>query len=452
MTAFIPLASPMTLLVLGINHNTASVAVREKVAFAPELMQEALQQACLRAGLAEVAILSTCNRTEVYAVPERQPEAMVGGEAPAATLSRWLCDYHGLRAEELCPVLYCHADEAGVRHLMRVASGLDSLVLGEPQILGQIKSAYAVAQEAATLGTQLHRTFEEVFAVAKQVRTETAIGENPVSVAFAAVTLAQQIFSDIQQASALMIGAGRTIELVVQHLRQAGVRHIVVANRTLTNARELSRKYGVREVLLSDIPEVLESTDIVVSSTASQLPILGKGAVERALRARKHKPIFMVDLAVPRDIEAEVADLEDVYLYTVDDLRSVIDEGLRNRQEAAREAELIIEQGVETFRRKQRGLGIVATLRSFREKAEQLRDAEVDKALRSLEKGGDPRDVVRELARLLTNKLLHAPSVQMKKASADGREELIHLAEQLFELEASNEATTAGEPARLQQP
>jgi len=182
------------------------------------------------------------------------------------------------------------------------------------------------------------------------------------------------------------------------------------------------------------------------------LPILGKGAVERALRARKHKPIFMVDLAVPRDIEAEVADLEDVYLYTVDDLRSVIDEGLRNRQEAAREAELIIEQGVETFRRKQRGLGIVATLRSFREKAEQLRDAEVDKALRSLEKGGDPRDVVRELARLLTNKLLHAPSVQMKKASADGREELIHLAEQLFELEASNEATTAGEPARLQQP
>jgi glutamyl-tRNA reductase len=444
----------MSLLVLGINHNTATVAVREKLAFAPEHMQDALQQACNKAGLAEVSILSTCNRTELYAVPETASplyQSAAEDEKTVEALTRWLCEYHQLDLAEVQDALYLHGNEQAVRHLMRVASGLDSMVLGEPQILGQIKSAYAVAQQAATLGTTLHRTFEEVFAVAKQVRTETAIGESPVSVAFAAVTLAQQIFTDIHKASALMIGAGRTIELVVQHLKEAGVANIVVANRTLTNARELSRKYGVKEVLLSDIPEVLVHTDIVVSSTASQLPILGKGAVERALKARRHKPIFMVDLAVPRDIEPEVAELEDVYLYSVDDLREVIDDSLKNRQQAALEAELIIDKGVEVFMRKQRGLGIVATLRNFREKAELQRDAELDKALKALERGDNPAEVVKELARLLTNKLIHSPSVQMKKASADGHHELIHLAEQLFELEASNEAATPDDPAAAKQ-
>lgn len=436
----------MSLLVLGINHTTATVDVREKVAFAPELMHEALHEACSKAGMAEMVILSTCNRTELYGIPHaagsRTGEAGEEDKAADAALrlQQWLCDYHKLPAEAVGKSVYTYDESEGVRHLMRVASGLDSMVLGEPQILGQIKSAYAVAEKAATLGSALHRIFEEVFSVAKQVRTETAIGENPVSVAFAAVTLAQQIFSDIHDARALMIGAGRTIELVVQHLKEAGVQNIVVANRTLTNAQELKRKYGVREVLLSDIPHELEHADIVVSSTASQLPILGKGAVESALRARKHKPIFMVDLAVPRDIEAEVGELDDVYLYSVDDLREVIDSNLRNRQQAALEAEAIIERGVEQHERRLRGLGIVATLRSFREKAEQLRDAELDKALRQLDKGENPQDVVRQLARLLTNKLLHSPSVQLKKASADGHSELIQLAEQLFELEASNES------------
>ncbi|HWK53164.1 MAG TPA: glutamyl-tRNA reductase [Hyphomicrobiales bacterium] len=433
----------MSLLVLGINHNTASVEVREKVAFAPELVQQALQEVCSEAGMAEAVILSTCNRTELYCESERTE--LVPAEARARVLA-WLSRYHGLDQRELEQVTYTHDDVEAVRHLMRVASGLDSMVLGEPQILGQMKSAYEVARQAATLGSQLHRVFEDVFTVAKQVRTDTAIGESPVSVAFAAVTLAQQIFTDIQEARALMIGAGRTIELVVQHLLQAGLTDIVVANRTLTNAQELKRRYGVREILLSDIPDVLSEADIVVSSTASQLPILGKGAVERALKSRRRRPIFMVDLAVPRDIEPEVAELDDVYLYTVDDLREVIDSSLRNRQEAAREAEGIIDSGVAGFVRKQRGLGIVSTLRNFREKSEHIRDAEVDKALKALEKGQDPASVVRELARLLTNKLLHAPSVQMKKASADGHAELIQLAEQLFELEASNETPQVQPP------
>jgi len=445
----------MSLMVLGINHNTAAVAVREKVAFAPEAMHEALHKACAEAGMAEAAILSTCNRTEIYCVPARlpvpdqqSPEQQSPEQQPAGQqkLLHWLSRYHHLPEAELEPAVYVHHDTDAVRHIMRVASGLDSMVLGEPQILGQIKSAYAVADKADTIGSTLHRVFENVFAVAKQVRTETAIGENPVSVAFAAVTLAQQIFTDIHMANALMIGAGRTIELCVQHLKEAGVANIVVANRTLANAQELKRRYGVREVLLSDIPEELVKADIVVSSTASQLPILGKGAVETALRARRHKPIFMVDLAVPRDIEPEVGELEDVFLYSVDDLREVIDSNLKNRQEAAREAEVIIEQGVTAFARKERGLGIVSTLRSFREKAEQLRDQEVDKALKLLDKGTPPDVVIRELARLLTNKLLHAPSVQMKKAGAEGNPELIDLAVQLFELEASNEVVDLPAP------
>jgi glutamyl-tRNA reductase len=444
----------MSLLVLGINHNTATVDVREKVAFAPEHMQEALQQACSKAGLAEVVILSTCNRTELYGIPQSTLQAadsvpmqdhVLHADA-LQKVQRWLCEYHKLAPSAVEASIYSFNDSEGVKHLMRVASGLDSMVLGEPQILGQIKSAYAVAQEAATLGSNLYRVFEDVFSVAKQVRTETAIGENPVSVAFAAVTLAQQIFTDIHKASALMIGAGHTIELVVQHLKEAGVANIVVANRTLTHAQELRKKYGVREVLLADIPQELEKADIVVSSTASQLPILGKGAVESALKARRHKPIFMVDLAVPRDIETEVGELDDVYLYTVDDLKEVIDSNLKNRQQAAREAEEIIERGVAQHLRKQRGLTIVSTLRSFREKAELIRDAEVEKALRQLEKGEAPQHVVRELARLLTNKLIHSPSVQLKKASADGQSGLIQLAEQLFELEASNEEES-GAPA-----
>ncbi len=430
----------MATFLLGVNHNTATVSVREKVAFAPELMHEALRQACASAGVAEIAILSTCNRTELYCGVSPDPVDEASRHAIEEAVLHWLASYHEVPLEELRRSIYIHWQDGMVRHAMRVASGLDSMVLGEPQILGQIKSAFAVAREAGTIGGGLNRVFEDTFAVAKQVRTDTAIGENPVSVAFAAVSLAQRIFSDLSQASALLIGAGRTIELVVQHLREAGIANMVVANRTLEHALELKRKYGVKEVLLSDIPEQLVHADIVVSSTASQLPILGKGAVERALKARKHRPIFMVDLAVPRDIEPEVGELEDVFLYSVDDLREVIQSNVQSRLDAAAEAEKIIDGGVENWRHKVRSLGIVSTLRNFRQKAEQIRDVELEKALRQLEKGEPPEKVLASLARLLTNKLIHSPSVQMKKASANGRSELIHLAEELFELEASNES------------
>lgn len=430
----------MATLLLGINHNTASIAIREKVAFAPELMHEALQQACTSVELGGLAILSTCNRTELYCVPGHLADTEEQRLAIADAVLNWLADYHKLDPAELKQSLYVYWDDEAVRHVMKVASGLDSMVLGEPQILGQIKSAYAVAREAGSVDSNLNQIFEETFAIAKRVRTDTAIGESPVSVAFAAVALAQQIFADLSQVSALMIGAGKTIELVVQHLKQNGVNNIVVANRTLTHALELKKKYGVKEILLSEIPEQLVQTDIVVSSTASQLPILGKGAVEKALKARKHKPIFMVDLAVPRDIEPEVGELADAYLYTVDDLKEVIDASVKSRQNAAAEAEEIIEKGLAEFQKKRLSRNIVSSLKAFREKAEKIRDEELQKALKSLEGGDDPQAVLNQMARLLTNKLIHAPSVQMKKASAEGREELVQLAQTLFELDSGTDS------------
>jgi glutamyl-tRNA reductase len=308
------------------------------------------------------------------------------------------------------------------------------MVLGEPQILGQIKSAYAVAKQMGLAKAQLSRAFEEAFSIAKEVRTDTAIGENPVSVAYAAVTLAEQIFSDLGSLHALLIGAGHTIELVAKHLTERGVRSIVVANRTLQNAVSLGEKFGARGVLLSDIPQELEVADIVVSSTNSQLPLLGKGAVERAIKKRRHKPMLLVDLAVPRDIEPEVGDISDAYLYSIDDIRDVIEDNVKSRSLAAEQASAIIERGVEEYLRRLRALNAVATLKLYREKADEIRQLELDKAMKMLEKGTSIDKVLESLARGITNKLTHAPSVQMKKASAEGRDDLVRLTQELFEL------------------
>ncbi|WP_428037008.1 glutamyl-tRNA reductase [Amphritea sp.] len=415
----------MALLALGINHKTASVSVREKVAFAPEQMADALAQACELAHLKEVAILSTCNRTELYCSTELE-----GTRA----LLEWLGGYHNLDPEELQTCSYAHWGQEAAQHMMRVASGLDSLVLGEPQILGQLKSCYAVSQSAGVVGAELDRLFQQTFAVAKKVRTDTAIGENPVSVAYASVSLAQHIFADLSQSKALLIGAGETIELVARHLSEAGVKQMTVANRTLVRAEALAEAFNARAILLGDIPEALEDADIVIASTASQLPILGKGAVESALKKRKHRPIFMVDIAVPRDIEQEVAELDDVYLYTVDDLKEVIEENVRSRQTAAQEAETLVEAGASEFMRQLRSLGAVETVMSLRQQAEQLRDAELEKALRLLNNGKSAEEVLNNLARGLTNKLIHNPTVQLRKASAEGRDDYLEMAQDLFQL------------------
>lgn len=418
----------MAFLALGINHKTASVAVRERVAFGPEQLVDALQQLCRVTPCQEAAILSTCNRSELYLALD---------EARAEAILAWLADYHGLSLDDLRACAYIHQDNDAVRHMMRVACGLDSMILGEPQILGQMKDAYATAREAGTLGPLLGRLFQATFSTAKTVRTDTRIGENPVSVAFAAVSLAKQIFSDLKRSQALLIGAGETIALVARHLHEQGVSRIVVANRTLERASALAEEVGGQAVLLSAIPDELVNSDIVISSTASPLPILGKGAVERALKKRKHRPVFMVDIAVPRDIEPEVGELDDVYLYSVDDLHEVIAENLRSRQGAALAAEELVLSGVDEFMQRLRERDSLDLLRGYRARAEQLRDEELAKALRLLGKGTPAEDVLAQLARGLTNKLLHAPSVQLKKFSAAGRHDALAVAQELLALDGA---------------
>ena len=418
----------MTLLAFGINHKTAPVDIREKVAFAPEKVEDALRALLLDADITEAAIVSTCNRTELYCgINDDNYDKVID----------WFRDYHQLSAGEVEPYIYTHLNHEAVQHILRVASGLDSLVLGEPQILGQIKDAYNTASHAGAIGRQLNRLFQHTFLVAKQVRTDTAIGASPVSVAFAAVSLAKQIFSELSEHTALLIGAGDTIELVARHLSEQGVKKIIVANRTVERAQSLAELFNGEAIALADMPARLVDADIIISSTASQLPILGKGAVERALKARKHRPMFMVDIAVPRDIEPEVNKLNDVYLYTVDDLHEVIEEGLQSREDAAKQAEEIIENQVEHFMGWLRSLNAVDTICAYRQQAEELRNDALQLAERQLKAGKDPQLVMQELARTLTNKLVHQPSVQMNQAAYEGREELLNSARELFSLKDS---------------
>lgn len=413
----------MVLLAFGINHRTASVDVREKVAFAPERLAEALQLARLEADLSEVAILSTCNRTEVYGACEHKN---------IQRLVEWIGRYHKLQHGMLLDSAYEYWDQAAVMHMMRVASGLDSMVLGEPQILGQLKSAFQQARDADTLGPTLGRLFQQSFSVAKRVRTDTGIGTNPVSVAYAAVSLARHIFSDLSRNTALLIGAGETVELVARHLHEQGVKNIVVANRTLARANTLAEMFNGSAITLQEIPDMLHKADIVISSTASPLPILGKGTVEHALKRRRHKPVFMMDIAVPRDIEEEVSQLADVYLYTVDDLQQVVAENRKQREQAAADAESIVTEESRLFMSSLRGLDAVDTIRAYREQMEACREAELAKALQAMERGENPKEVMQRMSRALTNKMMHVPTVQLKKVGEAGELEKLQWAETLL--------------------
>ncbi|GAB3286412.1 glutamyl-tRNA reductase [Parahaliea aestuarii] len=419
----------MNFLALGINHNSAAIEVRERVAFAPEQVGDALQSLCQLPGVEDALVLSTCNRTELY---------VLGSEAVSAeladTLVAWMASYHHLSAAELHRAAYFHLGSDALEHVVRVASGLDSMVLGEPQIFGQLKSAFSVALDEGVVGAEFNRLFQRVFALAKRVRTDTAIGENPVSVAYAAVDLAGHIFTDLSACSALLVGAGETIELVTRHLIEAGVTRITIANRTLERARELARRFGAEAVLMADIPDQLIKADIVITSTASQLPILGKGAVERAIRVRKHRPMLMVDIAVPRDIEPEVGELRDIYLYSVDDLKDIVEENLRSRQTEARKADVMIAEGVRAYSEELRSLVAVDSVKEYRAMAEQLREQELERALRALARGDDPQVVATQLARGITNKLIHAPTAGLKQASVDGRADLLGQARRLLGL------------------
>lgn len=415
----------MPLIALGINHRTAPVDIRERVAFPAERLPLALRELNDLPQVHEAAILSTCNRTEIYCGLESND---------TTALVDWLCAHHRLKPDQLKPYLYIHPEQEAVRHMFRVAAGLDSMILGEPQILGQMKTAYQGALDAGTLDTQLGKLFQHTFSVAKQIRTDTAIGASPVSVAFAAVSLARQIFGDLSKQTALLIGAGETIELTARHLADHKVGRMIIANRTAERAHNLAAQFNGFAIALSEVPAHLIEADIVITSTASQLPILGKGTVERALKQRKHRPIFMVDIAVPRDIEAEVADLDDVYLYTVDDLQEVIQENLKSRQAAAEQAEEIIDVQCAHFLGWQRSLDAVSTIRDFRSQADVIRDDVLDKARQLLAQGKDPDQVLQFLAHTLANKLTHTTSANLRQAGYDGQAELILVARKLLGL------------------
>ena len=405
-----------SLIAIGINHDSASVALREQVAFAPEQMKQALSQVINDTALEEAVILSTCNRTEIYGVIDERADPAQAGNA----LVDWIAAFHGVQRALLTTCTYRIYSKPAFMHLVRVAAGLNSMVLGEPQIFGQLKSAYAVAEDAGAIGGKLAQLFPEAFRIAKKVRTDTAIGENPVSVAFASVDLAGHIFSDFSNCTALVLGAGETIELVVRHLREAKLGKLIVANRTLARAESLAAQFDAEAIMLADVPERLAEADIVISSTASQLPILGKGAVEKAIKARRYKPMLLVDLAVPRDIESQVADLSDVYLYTVDDLRNVVEENLRLRASEASRADEIIAAGIDQVEIELRTRRSADVVRNYRESALAIQQQELERAMKALMRGEAAPAVLQRLARDLTNKLIHAPTAGLRQVAREG--------------------------------
>jgi glutamyl-tRNA reductase len=410
----------MGLYALGLNHQTAPLAVRERVVFHVERLRDALVE--LKRSLArEAAILSTCNRTELY----------VAGDEPEA-LARWLAQYHHLQPEGLQQYLYTLPSEQAVRHAFRVASGLDSMVLGEPQILGQMKEAARAAQSAGTLGTVLHKLFQRSFAVAKEVRTTTRIGASSVSMASAAVKLAARLFPSLKDQRVLFIGAGEMIELCATHFAAQAPARLTVANRTLERAERLAHRFNGHAIELRTLAEHLHEHDVIVTCTASSLPILGKGLVERALRARRRRPIFMVDLAVPRDIEPEAGELDDVFLYTVDDLADIVGSNLDARRSAVEQAEAIIDTQVGQFMHWMQVRSSVPLIRSLRERAEEARLHELERARRLLARGEDPARVLDALSHGLANKLLHPPTQALNEASDDERQALAETLARLY--------------------
>ena len=417
----------MQVFALGISHHKAPQAVREQLAFDVTGLPTALHDLTRQHAVREAAILSTCNRTEIYCAADS-----------ANVVSDWLQHYRSLPVTSIDPYLYVHPQREAISHMFRVASGLDSMVIGEPQILGQMKQAARVAGEAGTLGTLLNKLFQSTFEVAKEVRSTTAIGANTVSMAAAAVRLAGRIFESVGEQRVLFVGAGEMIELCLSHFAAEKPRHITIANRTVARAEALAQKYNADTLLLEEVGDRLVDYDIVVSCTASPLPIIGLGMVERALKARRHRPMVLVDLAIPRDIEAEVGNLDDAFLYKLDDLSELVAEGMESRQAAVVEAETIIASRVEDFLHWVGSRAAVPTIKALRESAENLRRAEVEHAMRYLARGDDPAKVLEILSHGLTNKLLHAPTQLLGRADNSERQQLAQLVARIYALKPND--------------
>ena len=417
----------MQLTAVGLNHQTAPLSIREKLAFAAEHLPDAVHALAHSPAADEAVILSTCNRTELYCVGDTE------------RIIEWLAEYHNLPIEEIRPYLYTLDNNETIRHAFRVACGLDSMVLGEPQILGQIKDAVRIAQEQESINSPLNALFQKTFSVAKEIRTDTAVGENSVSMASASVKMAEQIFPDIADLNVLFIGAGEMIELVATYFAAKNPKLITVANRTLPRAQELCDKLGITAEphLLTDLPEILHEYDVVVSSTASQLPLVGKGMVERALKQRHNMPVFLLDLAVPRDIEAEVGELGDAYLYTVDDMMNIVQSGKESRQKAAAAAEAMVEEKVGEFIQQQKSRQSVPLIRALRDEGERARRQVLENAMKQLAKGTSPEEVLERLSIQLTNKLLHSPTRTLNKAGSTDSD-LVEAVAQIYHLDKND--------------
>ena len=431
----------MPFVVIGINHRTAPVEIREKVVFASGELSEALRELVAVAGVRESLIVSTCNRTELYCFSDSGTEPLM----------HWLAAWHDLATHNLDiqGSLYRLQGTAAIEHLFAVACGLDSLVLGEPQILGQLKDAYRAALDEGVTGPYLNRLCQTAFSVAKRVRTQTRIGANAVSVASAAVSMARTVFEKFEGHTALLVGAGETIALAARHLHANGLRRILVANRSIERAQELANEFSGFAIGLDALAAHLPEADIVISSTASPTPVITYDAVRAALRVRRRRPIFMVDIAVPRDIEPEVAKLEDIYLFTIDDLQNVVNENMESRRDAARSANQMIAAEIAQFEQQLKMLDAVPTIRRLREEADQVRAQTTEQARRMLATGRDPAEVMEFLAMTLTNRLMHSPSQRLREAAERGEPEIIRAAHELFALSAAPAAAKTDETAQV---
>lgn len=419
----------MSVFALGLNHTTAPLDLRGRFAFAPDQMPQALRglRERLQRELPEAALVSTCNRTELYVAADHEPSPSL--VRPALD---WLAEQGGVSSLDLQPHTYVRERRDAARHAFRVAAGLDSMVLGEPQILGQMKQAVRQADEAGTLGTTLHQLFQRSFAVAKEVRTSTEIGAHSISMAAASVRLAAQLFEDLRETSVLFVGAGEMIELVATHFAARTPKSMALANRTLERGEKLAGRFGAQAMRLSDLPARLHEFDIVISCTASSLPIIGLGAVERALKQRRQRPMFMVDLAVPRDIEPEVAEVGDIYLYTVDDLSALVQTAGEKRKAAVQQAEAIIDAGVLSFAHWLDQRATVPLIQALHRQADDWREAEIQRARKRLARGEGVDEVMDALTRALTQKMLHGTLAELHAADLAEREQLAQTVSRLF--------------------
>ncbi|MDC3329332.1 glutamyl-tRNA reductase [Candidatus Thioglobus sp.] len=398
--------------ILSVNHAQAPVSVRERVAFAPNDLSSELQKLSGIPGVQACVILSTCNRSEIYAV--------IDADNPQDILSQYLADTHEISRQEIDSYLVYFEDNTALEHICNVACGLDSLVLGEPQILGQLKDAYHMAKHAKTLDKKLEKLFQHAFSTAKKVRTDTQIGSSPVSIAYCAIKLSEKIFTDLSEQTVLLIGAGEMIELCAQHLSQKGVKNIIVANRTLENAQKIASLYNAQSISLKQFSSVIHQADIIISSTAASVPVIGKGLIESALKLRKHKPMFMLDIAVPRDIEPEVGQLDDVYLYTIDDLEQVVSDNIDSREKEKVLAQEIIIKQTQVFNKWLSVLPNEQLIQSYRSNVNKIKEDALTDAIKSLNNGGDSEQVIKKLADQLTNKILHTTFKNIKQTPHEG--------------------------------